>query len=105
MHKNGLNKKIRLTLKFMTSDPGKLQYTYCPNISRNKGNYTMRFGQLLKYNMRNSFLKKSYKKCGGETISRHFSKKSKLRISLDQYPAVLYSLFLLYGKLRSIKIY
>ena len=58
----------------------------------------MRFGQLLEYNMKNSFLKKSYRKCGGETISRHFSKKSKLRISPDQYPKVLYSLFLLCGK-------
>ena len=31
-----------------------------PNISRSKGNQTMKFGQLIKYNMRNVFLKKSY---------------------------------------------
>ena len=30
-----------------------------PNISRRKGNQTMKFGQLIKYNMRNIFLKKS----------------------------------------------
>ena len=30
------------------------------------------------------FPEKSYTKCGGETISRPFSKKSKLSISLDQ---------------------
>ena len=29
-----------------------------PNISRNKGNLTMKFGQLIEYNMRNIFLKK-----------------------------------------------
>ena len=34
--------------------------------------------------MRNIFLKKSHAKCGGETIPRPFSKKSKLSITLDQ---------------------
>ena len=41
-------------------------------------------GQLIEYNMRNIFVKKSYIKYGGETIPRPFSKKSKLGISLDQ---------------------
>ena len=36
------------------------------------------------YKMRNIFLQKSSTKCGVETIPRHFSKKSKLSISLDQ---------------------
>ena len=31
-----------------------------PNISRSKGNQTMKFGQLLKYDTRNIFLEKSY---------------------------------------------
>ena len=53
-----------------------------PNISRSKGNQTMKFGQLTKHNMRNSFLEKSYIKCGEETSSKLFSKKSKLGISL-----------------------
>ena len=44
----------------------------------------MKFGQLIEYNMRNIFDEKSYTKCGGETILRPFSKKSKLSISLDQ---------------------
>ena len=39
-----------------------------PNISRSKGNQTMRFGQLIEYNMRNIFVGKSYTKCGGGTI-------------------------------------
>ena len=41
----------------------------------------MKFGQLIKYNIRNIFFEKSYKKCSGETIPRAFSKKSKLKIS------------------------
>ena len=55
-----------------------------PNISRNKGNQTMKFGQLLEYNMRNIFVEKSYTKCGGETVPRPFSKKIKLSRSLNQ---------------------
>ena len=55
--------------------------------------------------MSNIFLEKSYTTCGGETVPRRFSKKSKLSISLDQLSKVLYSLFLLYAKLRTIKIY
>ena len=64
----------------------------------------MKFSQLREYNIRNVLLEKSYIKCGGETIPRPFSKKSKLSISLDQKSKVLYSLFLLYSKLRTIEI-
>ena len=64
----------------------------------------MKFGQLIKYNLRNIFLEKSYTKYGGETILRSFFKKLKLRISLDQYSKNLYILFLLFGKLRTIDI-
>ena len=31
-----------------------------PNISRNKGNQTVKFGQLIEYDKRNIFLRKSY---------------------------------------------
>ena len=41
-----------------------------PNISRSKGNQTMKFGQLIEYNMRHFFLEKSYAKCGGEASPR-----------------------------------
>ena len=75
-----------------------------PNISRNKGNQTMKFGQLIEYNMRNIFLEKSYTKCGGETSPRPFSEKLKLNISLDQLSKVLYSLLLLHDKLRAIEV-
>ena len=46
--------------------------------------------------MRNVFLKKLYTECRGETISRPFSKKAKLSISLDQQSKVLHSSLLLY---------
>ena len=35
---------------------------------KSKGNQPMKFGQLIEYNMRNIFLKKSYKKCSGEIV-------------------------------------
>ena len=63
----------------------------------------MKFGQLKEYNVKNIFLEKLYTKCGWETISRLFSTKSKLSISPDGKSKVLYSLFLLYAKLRAIK--
>ena len=69
----------------MTSQPGKQTIvTYNCNISRSKANQTMKFCQLIEYNMRNIFLEKSYRKCDGETIPRPSSGKFKLRISLDQ---------------------
>ena len=54
------------------------------NISRSKGKQITKFGQLINYNMKKNFLEKSYTKCGGDTIPRPFSKKSKLTISLNQ---------------------
>ena len=55
-----------------------------PSISRSKGNQIIKYGKLIEYNMRHIFLGKSYTKCGGETIPRPFSTKTKLSISLDQ---------------------
>ena len=70
----------------MMSKPGKqtIVIHILPNISRSKGNKIVKFGQLIEYNMRNIYLEKSYTKCGGETISSHFSKKPKLSTSPDQ---------------------
>ena len=53
------------------------------NISGNKSNQTIRFVQLIKYNMINIFLEKSYTKCCGEATPRPFYEKSKFNISLD----------------------
>ena len=65
-----------------------------PNISKSKGNRTMKFGELIECNMRNIFLEKSYTKCVGETSARPFSKKSRLSIPLDQHSKILYSMIL-----------
>ena len=45
----------------MTSQPGEQIITshMLPNISRNKGNQAIKFGQLIEYNKRNIFLQKS----------------------------------------------
>ena len=43
-------------------------------------------------------------KYDGDTSSRNLSEKLTLSISLDQYSTVLYTLFLLYAKLRAIEI-
>ena len=45
----------------MTPQPGKqtIAIHILPNISRSKGNQTMKFGQLTEFNMKNIFLKKS----------------------------------------------
>ena len=61
----------------MTSQPGSqiILIHILPNISRRKGNQTMKCGQLIEYNMRNIFLEKLYTKCGGETSPRRFSEK------------------------------
>ena len=47
----------------MTQQPGKqtMGIHVSSNISRSKGNQTMKFGQLIEYNLRNIFLEKSLK--------------------------------------------
>ena len=76
-----------------------------PCILRSKDSQTMKLCQLIDYNMKSIFLQKSYTKYGAEASPRPFSEKWKLSISLDQLPKVSDSLFLLYAKLRAIKIY
>ena len=91
----------------MTTQPGwqTILIHILPNISRSKGHQAMKFGQLIECNMRNIFYEKSCTKCSGETSSTPVSEKWKLSIDLDQDSKILYSLFLLYGKLRAIEIY
>ena len=86
MYKNRLIQKIRVISKFMTSQFSKqtIAIHILLNISRSKDNQAMKFGQLIKYKMRNISDEKSYTKCGRETIPRSFSKKLKLSIFLDQ---------------------
>ena len=60
MQKNGLIKKTRLISKFMMSQHGKqtIAIQILPNISKRKRNQTMKFGQLIEYNMGIIFFKK-----------------------------------------------
>ena len=67
--------------------------------------HPMKFGQSIECNMRNIFLEKTYTKWGGENSPRPFSEKLKLSISLTRWSKILYSLVLLYAKLRAIEIY
>ena len=79
MFGNSLIRKIRLILKFMTSHTGKQRDAIhiLPNISRSKGNQTMKFGQLIEYSTRNNF-EKSYTKYPGLNIPRPLQKKIKI---------------------------
>ena len=91
MQKKGLIRKLRFISKFIMLCTVEQPFTIylLQKISRNNDNWTIKFGQLIEYNMRNIFSENSNQKCGGETISRPFSKKSKLSISLDKHPEIL----------------
>ena len=65
----------------------------------------MKFGQFIKHKMRNIFVEKSYVKCGGETIPRLFSTKSKLSLNPVNSVKFYTVLFLLYDKFLYIYIY
>ena len=54
-----------------------------PNNARHTGTQTIKFTQLIDYNLRNNFLPKSCSNYGEETSPKTFSKKGKLA-SLDQ---------------------
>ena len=41
-------------------------FTHLPNTSRNKGNQTIKFVQVIEYNLENKFIEKSFTKCGRE---------------------------------------
>ena len=64
----------------MTSSTGKQVITShtLPNILRSEINQTMKYWHLLKYNTRNIFLDKSYKKYDIEKSPRHFSKNQNI---------------------------
>ena len=58
--KSSLIRKISLTSKFMTSQPGlqTVAIHILPNISQSKVNQTIKLGQLIEYKKRNIFLEK-----------------------------------------------
>ena len=69
MWENAFIRKLSLFSKFVTSSTEKqiIAIDIFLNISRNEGNQTMKFSQLIKYNMRNIFLEKS---CGGDVVEK-----------------------------------
>ena len=73
-----LVRKLRLISKFVTLQTGQQLITVIilPNISRIKGNQTMKFGQSIEYN-------------DWESSLRHFYEKSKLHLSLDHQSEML----------------
>ena len=102
-----LDKKDQVNLK-LASQPGEqtIAIHILPNISRSKGNQTIKFGQLIECKMRNIFPEKSYTKCDGETSPGLFSEKLKLSKSVDQQSKVLYSFFCMpnWGLLKHLKL-
>ena len=76
-----------------------LQYTYCPVSQEVKPIRQWKLVSLQNIVLKYIFLKKSYTKCGAETIPRPFSKNQ----DLDQLYKVLYSLYLLFTKLKATK--
>ena len=75
MQQNDLIKKIILISNFVTSQTGSqtMVIQIFLNISRSTDNQTMKFGQLIEFEIRNISLENSYTKCGGETSPRPFS--------------------------------
>ena len=106
MWENGLIRKLRHFWKFLTSQTGHQASTIhiLQDIVRSKGNQTLRFGQLIEFNM-NNFPKKSCAKCDEETSPRPFLKNQNwthLWInSLEVHPVCFYWM----SKLRTTKIY
>ena len=70
--KGGLIRRLWLISNFMTAQTGQQIITVhiLPTISRNKDNQAMKFGQLIKYSVKNIFLQKLCRKWSKETISR-----------------------------------
>ena len=71
------------------------------NISRNKGNQTIKLVQLIEYNMRNIFVEKFYKKRDGQTIPRLFYKKIKFDYISGSIDQSFIQFVLLYANLRA----
>ena len=65
----------------MTPQPGSktIAIHILVNISRSKNSQTIKFGQLIENNMRNTFVGKSYTKSGEQTIPRPLSKNQNRR--------------------------
>ena len=108
--KNGLIGKIRLISIFMTSQSGyeTIAIHILPNISRSKGNLTVKLGHLIEYN-KIIFFQKLCRKWARETSSRPlfiFQKSliwSKSKFSATQFQYIWIALNLAYNKNKLYK--
>ena len=104
-------RKKRLTSKFTTSQPGlqAIAIRILPNISQSERSQTMKFGQLIEYNKRSTFLQKLCRKWGKETSSRPlfiFWKRSiwgKSKWSAAYFQYISITLILAYNKSKLYK--
>ena len=67
-----------------------------PNISRTKGNQTMKVGQLIKDNTRNIFLENHTQIVVEKLVLDPFVETQKFSMPLDHQSEMLYGLFLFY---------
>ena len=109
MYKNDFVKKIKLISKFMSHRVNKqLQYTYCP-ISQDIKEMKFRQWNLVSYwSIKwETFFLKNHKQnvVEKDPFPDLFLKNQNLAYILINTLKVLYSLFLLYAKLRAVKIY
>ena len=90
--RNGLIRKIRLTSKLMTSQTRlqTISIHVMHKTSQNKGNQTMKFGQLIEYNI---FLQKLCKKWSKETSSKPLIFKKMLNVRWKQAVCSLVSIY------------
>ena len=84
----------------MTSKTGKETITIhmLLDISRNKGTQTMKFGQLIEYNMGNNFLEKSGTKCGGKAIPKPFSKIQNIYLCISRLIFIQFSFYFMLSR-------
>ena len=80
MQKKDLIRRLRLITKFVSQARKQIvAIRILPSISRNKGNHQkMKFGQVIEYNMRNSFFEKLCTNGLRENTPRFLSKKIKI---------------------------
>ena len=64
------------------------------NISRCKGNQTMKYGQLAEYNIRNIFIEKPYVECGGKACPRKACSFQNIKVEhISQWTVWIFILF------------
>ena len=84
----------------MTSQPGNqtIAIHILPNVSRNKGSHTMKFGQVIEYNMKTFFFKKNTQNEVEKTFPDPFLKKQNCAYLQTKLQATCFYLMLNFFK-------